>query len=71
MIVAHEASVRSLRSFLLPPHLCTVGQDLAERERVDTTVAASPDSSNGARLFEFLPSELGAYEEKVQDMSRW
>ena len=58
LIIAPEAQVRALRSFLRPPQSAV----LTEREKVDTTVAADQN-----KLFIFTPKEMGGYEESTQE----
>jgi len=60
LLVAHEASVRTLRSFLLKPQ----SPAIAERERVDTSFAPSPTT-----LLEFFPSAGGGFAERMHDLA--
>ena len=59
LIVAHEASVRALRSFLLKPSSALI----ADRERVDTSFEVSAST-----LLEFFPSPQGSYGQRVHHL---
>ena len=59
LIIASEAQVRTLRSFLLPPR-STI---LTEREEVDASVDV-----HESKVFIFTPKEVGGYEETRQEL---
>lgn len=59
LIIAPEAQVRTLRSFLLPPR-STI---LTEREEVDVSVDV-----HESKVFVFTPKEVGGYEETRQEL---
>lgn len=64
LIVAHEAAVRALRAYLLPPSATPRQQNslpnITEREKVDVTFSVTT-----AKLLEFEPKASGGMEEKV------
>jgi len=59
LIIAHEASVRALRSFLLKPSSSVI----TERERVDASFEVSRST-----LLEFRPSSYGGVEQHVHQL---
>jgi len=59
LIVAHEASVRALRSFLLKPSSALI----ADREFVDASFDVSAST-----LLEFFPSPQGGYGQRVHQL---
>jgi len=59
LIVAHEPSVRALRSFLLTP----TSKVIAEREQVDGTFKVSTST-----LLEFIPDTHGGYREELHTL---